>query len=191
MSKNRLTFKTGQQVKNFTVLSDIPKIKNHQTYWLVSCKCEKKIWMQGSRLNKKDGFYSCADCAIAAVTRQKSPLWKGYNNISMRYFRKIKKHAKDKNRKFTITIKYISDLFDIQNSICALSGKKIQFGTANRTIETTASLDRIDSSKDYVVGNVQWVHKIINRMKHEYDEKDFIDMCVEVANYQKLKKENN
>jgi hypothetical protein len=71
--------------------------------------------------------------------------------------------------------------------ICALSGEAITL-PKNRTDFVgggyTASLDRIDSSKGYIVGNVQWVHKDINFMKFTFSESRFIDLCKKVVNYQ-------
>jgi len=49
------------------------------------------------------------------------------------------------------------------------------------SIIRTASLDRIDSSKGYVKGNLQWVHKDINMMKNHYNQKYFIEICKKVA----------
>ena len=43
--------------------------------------------------------------------------------------------------------------------------------------EQTASLDRIDNSKGYIVGNVQWVHKQVNFMKGTMEQKEFIKFC--------------
>jgi len=45
----------------------------------------------------------------------------------------------------------------------------------------TASLDRIDNEKGYVEGNVQWVHKDINNMKHTYPNDYFVNLCQQVA----------
>jgi len=41
----------------------------------------------------------------------------------------------------------------------------------------TASLDRIDSSKGYVLDNVQWVHKRVNFLKRDYSEKELLFWC--------------
>lgn len=41
----------------------------------------------------------------------------------------------------------------------------------------TASLDRIDSNEGYIVGNVQWVHLVLNRMKSNLKETQFIEWC--------------
>lgn len=45
------------------------------------------------------------------------------------------------------------------------------------TGETTASLDRIDPRKDYVKGNVQWVHKDVNRIKQAFNEERLLEVC--------------
>ena len=47
--------------------------------------------------------------------------------------------------------------------------------------KTTASLDRIDSSKGYTTDNIQWVHKDINIMKNDYGNDYFIEICKKVA----------
>ncbi len=44
------------------------------------------------------------------------------------------------------------------------------------------SLDRIDSKKGYISGNIQWVHTDVNRMKLDYPQDYFIQMCRRVAN---------
>jgi archaellum component FlaC len=51
------------------------------------------------------------------------------------------------------------------------NSKQVHNGTA------TASLDRVDSAKGYIKGNVQWVHKDINMMKQQYSQEYFIQMC--------------
>ena len=47
--------------------------------------------------------------------------------------------------------------------------------------KTTASLDRIDSNKGYVEGNVQWVHVDVNYMKLDYDQDYYINICRLIA----------
>lgn len=49
--------------------------------------------------------------------------------------------------------------------------------------EITASIDRIDNSKGYVEGNVQWVHKEINKMKFTKSDIDFVHFCTLVADH--------
>ena len=52
---------------------------------------------------------------------------------------------------------------------------------ASKSKDRTASIDRIDSSAGYVAGNIQFVHKHINKMKNNLDEQCFIEMCKLVA----------
>ena len=47
---------------------------------------------------------------------------------------------------------------------------------------TTASLDRIDSSKGYTKSNIQWVHKDINKMKSDFSMLRFLELCYAVLN---------
>ena len=66
----------------------------------------------------------------------------------------------------------------IFNGKCALSGLEIQFGKHWKMMsDQTASLDRIDNTKGYIVGNVQWVHKQVNFMKGTMRQKEFIKFC--------------
>ena len=57
----------------------------------------------------------------------------------------------------------------------------IAFSKSSKDKTATASLDRIDSTKGYIDGNIQWVHKRINTMKMDMSQKDFIDFCKQVA----------
>ena len=41
----------------------------------------------------------------------------------------------------------------------------------------TASLDRIDSSKGYILGNIQLVHRDVNRIKSDFEQDYFIKIC--------------
>lgn len=74
-------------------------------------------------------------------------------------------------------------LDSVAHDRCALSGRPIVYKVRPRDSTATASLDRIDSTKGYVKGNVQWVHKDINRMKQDIDDETFIALCNEVARY--------
>ena len=74
------------------------------------------------------------------------------------------------------------DLYLKQNKKCALTGLDICFGIYGNdklggTRPQTASLDRIDSTKGYLVGNVQWVHKDINNIKQDYSVDELIEYC--------------
>lgn len=71
-----------------------------------------------------------------------------------------------------------------QGQRCALSGVEIRIEQGcvqHRRNRSTASLDRIDNSKGYVRGNVQWVHKDVNKMKRDLNEARFLELCRLIA----------
>lgn len=111
-------------------------------------------------------------------------------DICDRYWATVIKGAEKRNLEFNITKEYVWDLFLKQDKKCIFSGITLYFKPIGyKNIRGTASLDRIDSSKGYIEGNVQWIHKKFQLMKgNQYDEQ-FIIKCGEVWKHQqKLKK---
>lgn len=91
------------------------------------------------------------------------------------YFVHIQRNAKTRNLEFSVSREYCSNLLEKQKYKCALSGEPIFF-TDNSILNRgkhTASLDRIDSTKGYIEGNLQWVHKKINIMKTNLTDEQF------------------
>jgi hypothetical protein len=122
----------------------------------------------------------CRQCS----TGQKSSNWRGVGKLPKSVYTTIKLRAKNRNKKFIVSMQYLAELFDAQNERCALSGLPIHFGEDGKNLSETlgtASLDRIDSSQGYVPGNVHWVHKHINIMKNEYSAEYFLNLCREVV----------
>lgn len=109
---------------------------------------------------------------------------KKFGDIHQSYIYLLKNRAKIKNLEFNLTGEYLWRLFLKQNKKCALSGMELKFpkawGVKSKT-SITASLDRIDSSNGYVIGNVQWVHKTINTIKMDLSDSEFIKLCQMVA----------
>jgi hypothetical protein len=164
----------GQVFGQLTVLYRNTTCKKGNTQWICRCSCGTEESFFRSSLTDR-GIISCWECSIA-----KRP----YGHPMSRMLHKVKQHAKTTNRKCTLTKKYLLDLFNKQNRKCALTGLDLQIARRSKEeIETTASLDRIDSSKDYIQGNVQWVHKDINWMKQDYSQDEFIKYCKLVTNY--------
>jgi hypothetical protein len=83
---------------------------------------------------------------------------------------------------FNITIEQAWDIYLKQNKRCALSGTLIVFSKPDEGRIQTASLDRIDSSKGYILENVQWVHKVLNKMKGKLSDNQFKFWCNLVTN---------
>lgn len=111
-----------------------------------------------------------------------------YKGIFLTTFNKIKKNAEKRKIPFSITIEYIGDLFEKQNGYCVLTGLKLELKKNVKDNTQTASLDRKDSAKGYIIGNLQWIHKKINRIKIDFPENEFIELCYQVVRYQEQKK---
>lgn len=128
---------------------------------------------------------------LAQKEIRKKHNWKGYKEIAGTNWTYYKKGALRRGFKFDITIEYAWDLFLEQDRKCALSGQDIGFNIKTGSLskygyqKNTASLDRIDSKKGYVRGNVQWLHKDLNKLKSNLDEKEFIKLCTLVSNMNK------
>lgn len=77
------------------------------------------------------------------------------------------KHLLAKKARVNISLEYCLELYDLQNGKCALSGIKMTFikKTDGIKIHTNLSIDRIDSSIGYEIGNIQLVCAITNIMK--------------------------
>jgi hypothetical protein len=65
---------------------------------------------------------------------------------------------------------------------------ELKFNSRKRLYDGTASLDRIDSSKGYTLGNIQWVHKWVNLMKQDMTDQEFIEWCKTITNFNTSKK---
>lgn len=115
--------------------------------------------------------------------------WRGTGEIPADYWSAICYGAKKRNLPFEIDISKGWSLFLTQDRKCALSGLTLSFKTweSERNRTGSASLDRIDSSKGYIHGNVQWIHKDINRMKLNFDETYLLDMCKKMVDHHNLK----
>lgn len=123
----------------------------------------------------KRGSCRCRKCKALEDARKF-----GHGEIRQHHWYCIKKGAEKRKIEFSVSIDYAWNLFLSQNRRCTLSGLPLLFARTRKSHavgETTASLDRIDSTKGYVEGNVQWVHKWINLMKNDFTTEEFVHYC--------------
>lgn len=173
----------GDKFKNWTIIKEILPSPKGGRKFLVECKCSRQseVFLSKLRANKST---QCKVCQIEGQTGNKNSSWKGCGELSATMWSRIIHNATSNDLKVSISMEYAYDLFLKQNKKCALSGQDLIFSLVK---EQTASLDRIDSSKGYVEGNVQWVHKEINSMKVNFDEQYFISLCDMIVEHSKKK----
>ena len=134
----------------------------------------------------------CKGCINKYHTKNKGEnhkSWKGVGELSSDLYTTIKINARDRNLDFDLEIEYLWDIFLKQNRKCALSGLDIHLNEkcGDKKFKT-ATLDRINSNIGYLNGNVQWVHRDINKMKSNFPENYLIKLCELI--YKKNKNNN-
>ena len=137
----------------------------------------KSAMQQAER--KGTSCYSCRTVTnnkkrVGTQAGEKNPAWKGYKNIPGKVLSRLKNGAKQRGLKFEITIEDIQEKYEQQDMRCALTGIPVLFGM-------NASVDRIDSEKDYTKDNIQIVLNVVNIMKRDIPEDLFIMLCKAVA----------
>jgi uncharacterized protein (DUF433 family) len=107
-------------------------------------------------------------------------LRKGNDYISGKYFSDLKVGARNRNLEFSIDLEYITNLLIAQEFKCALTGWDI---AVYYNKKNTASLDRIDSDPKigYIPGNVQWLHKDVNKLKLNITQDRFLEIAIAMA----------
>lgn len=114
----------------------------------------------------------CAGCGVTLIY-SRSRLCKSCAQIGNKKalkgrFSPYLRLARQRKHEFDLDNDYLEDLWARQNGRCAYSGLPMRLFEYRRTekgvrgIPTDASLDRIDSSRGYVRGNVQFVCVALN-----------------------------
>lgn len=179
----------GKTFGYLTVTAMAQTKKSEKTHeWRAMCKCnncgkENVDIRPQALLRGQTTSCGCRRDQYIKNTGKNSKQYTGYEDIPGKYWGVIKKRAENRGYTIIISIEDAWNLFIKQEKKCALSGLEIGFAIANRkNSDTTASLDRIDSSKGYIKDNVQWVHKNINIMKNIFEQNYFISLCKLIAN---------
>lgn len=173
----------GRQFGRLTVIA-LQITDRSGRHWKCKCKCGNERIVSTGGLNAGTN-QSCGCTRFNLGSENKH--WKGYGEIGGGYWGEIQKNATKSKRKrdisFTITIQEAWNLFLMQEQKCAISGVPILMRGKQRG-QRTASLDRIDSSKGYELGNVQWVHKDVNYLKMDLTMDGFLSWITTIYQHQ-------
>jgi hypothetical protein len=165
----------GKKFGKLTPIEIDPIKTGKSIFWKCRCDCRRIKSVRTIHLTK-GRVMTCGKCGrLNKGNRNKA--WKGFGEISGTYFNSIRNGAIARNLEFSITIEQLWELFLQQQRKCYLSDISLTppMGRFNEYI------DRIDSSKGYIQGNVKWVHKDINLMKQAFTKEHFILLCKKIA----------
>ncbi len=177
----------GQVIGQLTVVAFLRKVERgvkNTYYYDCLCSCGNHIELTRWKLIT----HHTASCGCRKTrTGTDNPSWTGYQEISGQFWHGYEAGAIKRSLPFTVTIEEAWALYEKQDRRCALSGlclnMKATWDNETRRYNNarTASLDRINSSKGYEPGNIQWVHKDLQRMKSDWAQGYFLDVCKSVA----------
>lgn len=96
---------------------------------------------------------------------------------------RLKKFSIRKRLDFNLDTDYLKDLWETQKGICPYTGIKMELCrpiSKNRIrrrvrIPNSASLDRIDSAKGYIKGNVEFVCYSVNLAKNDFTREEMLN----------------
>lgn len=146
----------------------------------VLCECGRTRCINTTQINR---FSSCGlkECTVNVHARRsedsiikesvidgffiKNSIWTGY--ISS---------ATDRNIQFDITIEDVLEVWKSQEGRCNKSGHKLSPGDKGDT--HTWSINRIDSKKGYVKGNIELTAKFVNILHNKFDEQPVDLYCM-------------
>lgn len=153
-----------KRAKTWTKEHDDFLIQNYIQQGAVSCakRLGKTLSSVYSRLNI---------LGLRKNAARQEPFMDIHNSVWARLLR----GAKERGFVVEIDRQMIWDLYVKQGRRCALTGWPVLFSLI--LSETTASVDRIDSSLGYLPNNIQIVHKMANRSKVNYPDHEFYAMC--------------
>lgn len=172
----------GKVFNMLTVIERSGTDRNGNVTWLCECSCgNHKVYSNDHLTRKHLPVKSCGCIAIRKGPNH--PQWNGFGDISGNWWcsHVLRERNQTSRSKIpvNITMEYAWNLFLKQDRRCVYTGMQLEISNTSRY--GTASIDRIDSSKGYICGNIQWVHKHVNFMKRTFTHEYFIRLCKMIA----------
>lgn len=175
----------GEHFYKLIVIKFFGKDKHGKIAYLCKCECgNQRIVRRSYLLSGRTKSCGCGRKIASSLTGKK---YIHFANAKRRQFigdlsgalwRRIEANANIRKLEVRITKESAWQLFEKQNKKCALTGLDLFLDPHhNNRGKVTASLDRIDPMVGYVTENVQWVHKDVNKMKNNFSENRFREIC--------------
>lgn len=97
----------------------------------------------------------------------------------------IRQRSKVYGHEVTVTKDDLVDIYNLQNGKCALTGVEFNLSVRNgNTVNPDSmSIDRIDTSKGYIHGNVRIITSMANTAKGRWTDEQLIQFCKQVVEH--------
>jgi 3-polyprenyl-4-hydroxybenzoate decarboxylase len=115
---------------------------------------------------------------LRAKAVESTRIWRASNLLGKRIHH-ARARAHSKKMKFNINRRYIEQLWEEQGGLCYYTGLPMTRTPDDRN--NSVSLDRVDSTKGYVRGNIVLCRSAINFMKRHHGLNHFVELCKQVA----------
>lgn len=189
LTKREINF--GLSYKSKTKNASLDRIDNCKGYIIENVQWVHKDINYIKYTNSEKELYNiCKNIYNTRNNNIKNNLDRQVINLPLSFLNKNKNLAAKRNIQWNLNYKELNDLYIKQKYLCSLSGEFIYFSSPYIQ-KGTASLDRIDSNKDYTIDNVQWVSKKCNLMKNVFNNEYFIQSCIEIYLNLKEKYDSN
>lgn len=127
----------------------------------------------------------CASCFNSINQARKLSYRKNPHQFIRSRLTSYSNRARLEKCEYNLTSEALINQWDTQGGLCFYTEAPISFelvgGSGKAPHNSTPSLDRLDPSKGYVIGNVVWCAYAINRMKNEFTYDEFILMCKHIT----------
>lgn len=171
---------TEQQIKSKVDKLSLKMLPKEQRK-CVSCEI-------GYQKNRTYGLY-CRGCYLNGRKEKRKLIQKPTKVWMKELLRTLKYRSKEP---CSLTIEYLESLWILQNKLCVYTGKQLKepnFYGSGRDFDT-ASIDRVDSTRGYIIGNVVWCCWGCNIGKLNFSIEEYIDNCERVfLNKEHIKKQ--
>lgn len=164
--------------------------------YLCRCECGDEKIYQKNRLSQ--GNKTSCGSKLCRINKKN---YYGYGEICGTYWGIIVTGAKSRNLEISIDAKDAWELYLAQDKKCKITGLLLEMPKSKNNKKMLklddfsgphlASIDRIDSSRGYVKGNIQWVLREINIMKQSMEDDLFINLCKIVVKGQSINEKNS
>ena len=171
----------GKKRGLYTIVAYLGKNQWGSRLWLCRCKCgTETVYTTGQIFNQGPLRARCENCWYEDIEMA----GRTTEIIPARFWERFCGQAKRRGIPVDLTKEIAYGEYVKQGKCCALSGVPLYFSTLTTRYNwyTNASIDRVDSEKNYSQENIQWVHKDINMMKGMLSQEDFLNWCRLITN---------